>query len=121
MATPLLHLVLKLNSAILQAMSLDAKSRPLLRNWLDVLPEELNSNSTTKQAPIGRDFDEPTAPPQVPVGWLLWSGTASLLLSATLTTYLTGLIWMSLILLTGILGVLCPKIAWLEVGQIFSA
>jgi len=87
-------LSLKLNNAILQAMSLDAKSRPLLRNWLDVLSEELNSNSTTKQVPIMRDLGELTAPPQVPVGWLLWNGTASfllsLLLSSTLTTYLTG-------------------------------
>jgi len=106
-------LSLKLNNAILQAMSLDAKSRPLLRNWLDVLSEELNSNSTTKQVPIMRDLGELTAPPQVPVGWLLWNGTASfllsLLLSSTLTTYLTGLTWMSLIILTGIFGFTLSK------------
>jgi serine/threonine protein kinase len=103
------RLSIKLNSAILQAMSLDAKSRPLLRNWLDVLPEELNSSSVTKQAPIIRDIAETaTTPPRVPVGWLLWNGTASvllsLLLSATLTTYLTGLTWVALIVLTGIFG-----------------
>ncbi len=106
-------LSLKFNQAILQAMSLDAKSRPLLRNWLDVLPEEFNSSSTTKQSPIVRDRDELTTPPEVPVGWLLWNGTASfllsLLLSSTLTTYLTGITWMSLFVLTGILGFTLSK------------
>lgn len=104
---------LKLNSAILQAMSLDAKSRPLLRNWLDVLPEEFHSSSTTKQAPIVRAPDEITTPPQVPVGWLLWNGTfsvlLSLLLSATLSTKFLGLTWASLILLVAIFGFTLSK------------
>jgi len=107
-------LSLKFNAAILQAMTLDSKSRPLLRNWLDALPESFSSTRTTKQAFINRDpATLTTTPPQVPVGWLLWNGTGSvllaLLLSATLSTKLTGLTWIASIALTGIFGFTLSK------------
>ncbi|MCY7332286.1 MAG: hypothetical protein LH649_06425 [Pseudanabaena sp. CAN_BIN31] len=113
------RLSLKLNAAILQAMHLEANKRPLLRNWLDALPKELTSTQTTVQAAIQHDFDEKIAQRQVPMGWLLWSGTfsvlMSLLLSVTLSksltgltwvasTRLSGLTWMALIGLTGLFG-----------------
>jgi serine/threonine protein kinase len=114
-------LSLKINAAILHAMTLEARSRPVLGNWIDYFPpapSRMNTIATSRTTDTievsGADYPvAETSPPQVPVGWLLWNGTASfllsLLLSATLTNKLTGLTWMALFILTAIFSFTLSK------------
>ena len=112
------NLSLKINDAILHAMTLEAKSRTVLGSWIDYFPpapSSMRTYATTRTTDTVQvavpdssviNTATNTTPPKVPVGWLLWNGTASLLLSmllsATLSTYLTGLTWLAAIALTAI-------------------